>query len=150
MLIAALIIFVIGALSLGFALSQFTSNGDGEFAAFIGGGGIFVAIILVLLSMRWNVGSQNLTGYIYQRSDKWGFVTYDLRYSQGAGTDDQPSFCVASGSDEDKKLQKVVGTNDKVSIIVPSAGFRFVNNPFTCAAFASLDRVITTDAKEDQ
>lgn len=103
--------------------------------------GVLLLIICLFTSIKFQISSSNLTGYIYQRSDAFGYVTYDLRYSQGAGSDSQPSFCVKSGSDEDIKMQKYVGTDTKVSIVIPSSGFRIANNIFECPSSAKLDKI---------
>ena len=107
--------------------------------------GISLLIVCLFTTVKFQISSSNLTGYIYQRSDAFGYVTYDLRYSQGAGSDSQPSFCVKSGSDEDLKMQKYVGTDTKVSIIIPSSGFRIANNMFECSSSARLDKILGVD-----
>jgi len=100
------------------------------------------AITLMFYVGRWHISSQQLTGYIYQRSESFGYVTYDLRYSQNAGQDSQPSFCVEAGSEEDNKFKKLVGDNGaKVTVNVPSRGFFFVTNPWECSSFATLEKV---------
>lgn len=100
--------------------------------------GFFVAFGL---SVKWQPSQQTLTGYIYQRNEKFGYANYDLRYSQNAGMDSQPSFCVESGSEADLQFMELVGEDTKVEVYIPKNGFRLVNNPFACSSFAELKSV---------
>lgn len=102
---------------------------------------LFIAIFTFLASAHWQISSSTLTGYIYQRNERFGFVDYDIRYSQNAGQDEQPSFCVLSGSDADKTIQKLVGTESKVYVNVPSNHFFVADNPYTCSSVATIERV---------
>lgn len=102
---------------------------------------LFVSLLPFSFSFKWQIGNSNLTGYVYQRSESFGYASYDLRYSQNAGQDNQPSFCVAAGSSEDLKLQKLVGQETKVSVTVPAAPIKFVNNPYECASYATFSEV---------
>src|SRR5690606_1822395 len=103
----------------------------------------FAWVIAFFCAAKWQFSSQTLTGYVYQRQDRYGFVSYDLRFSQNAGMDAQPSFCVKAGSEADKQLIETVGKDDvKVEVFVPSAGFRVANNIFECSSFAELKGTI--------
>ena len=101
-----------------------------------------IAFFMPFFFVKWQPSADTLTGYIYQRNNSYGYASYSLRYSQNAGADEQPSFCVRSGSEQDKTLQEFVGKDAKVQVTVPSSGVRLVNNPWACRSFASFDKVI--------
>lgn len=101
----------------------------------------FILFVLTMVCIKFNVSSSSLTGYVYQRSESFGYVMYDLRFSQNAGTDSQPSFCVKAGSEADVNISKYVGTDTKVFITIPYAAFRISDNMFECSSFAILDKV---------
>jgi len=134
LLVLAVVLFVWGV----------SSDWGGERRLFTGLVVGIVALIMLAFTIRWQFGDSTLTGYLYQRSDAYGYATYDLRFSQNAGMDNQPSFCVQSGSREDLKLRELVGKDDKkVEIFIPAKGFHMVNNYFECASFAQLKDVET-------
>lgn len=90
-----------------------------------------LALISLLGSVNWRFGSQQLTGYIYSYSNRAGYTTAHIRFSQNAGTDSQPEFCVAANSDAGRAIQKYTGSNTKVDVNIPSY-FYLANNPFAC------------------
>lgn len=100
----------------------------------------FFMLAALFFSVKWQISSQNLTGYVYQSKEIYGYTNYSLRYSQYAGEDKQSEFCVKTGSEQDKKFQEVLGKNVKVQIYVPSRGFGLVNNPWECQSFATLEK----------
>lgn len=106
-----------------------------------------VLIIVLFAAVKWGISSDSLTGYVYQRNEAFGYASYSLRFSQNAGTDEQPSFCVKAGSEEDNKIRQYVGTDTKVQISTPTSPLRLVNNPFECTAESKLDKVLKESAE---
>lgn len=137
-----LILTVLLAVTVGAAIAQFKGDGYsigwGVLAAVTG----FVWLIVLMFAIKWQPSSDTLTGYIYQRNNRYGYANYSLRFSQNAGMDEQPSFCVRAGSVEDNKLKDFVGKEVKVQVAIPSRGFRIVNNPFECSSYAVLEEVL--------
>lgn len=134
------ILVILLAITLFATIMQLQSDGWG-----FGWGGtaIFTGLtlcILLLFAIKWQPSSDTLTGYVYQRNNHYGYASYSLRFSQNAGMDAQPSFCVKADSEQDKKLSEVVGQDIKVQVSIPSKGIRLVNNPFECSSFATLDK----------
>ena len=84
-----------------------------------------------LFSIHWNTGTNNLTGYIYASETRFGYITGHIRFSEQAGQDSQPSFCVKADSEAGKKIKELTGSGDKVLITEPPF-FYFANNPFAC------------------
>jgi Pyruvate/2-oxoacid:ferredoxin oxidoreductase gamma subunit len=78
-----------------------------------------------------NIGSQNLTGFIYSSESRFGYTTAHIRFSQNAGTDAQPEFCVASDSDAGRAIQKYTGSDTKVTVNIPPYAY-FSNSPWAC------------------
>ena len=107
----------------------------------IGFFGILAVAIMIICTMKWQVSDRDLTGYIYQRKERFGYVLYSLRFSQNAGEDAQPSFCVAAGSEQDEAMRKLVGKDEKVKVYIPSHHFRFSNNVFECNGYAELNKL---------
>lgn len=87
-----------------------------------------VGIVIVLftsvglpLFIQWSPGEQKLTGYIYSVGDEWGDKTVGhIRFSEYAGEDSQPKFCVKKKDGE--FLKELAGSGKKVFIKIP-AGF---------------------------
>lgn len=107
--------------------------------------GVFVTFILLMIlaipfymTFRWQISEDYYTGYIYSRDSSFGYTKYHIRFSQNAGNDSQPSFTIKSGTDTEKTLDDLVGSNTKVKIKVPSAPPKFVNNIFEPASFAEI------------
>lgn len=103
-------------------------------------GSILIAaiLILVLVSFRWQISDQLYTGYIYSRDSVFGYTTYHIRFSKYAGEDKQPSFSVRAGSDEERELDRFVGTDKPVRVMVKASGPRLVDNPFEPHGLAEI------------
>lgn len=129
-LVLILIISIIG-------FSKTDYDGEAKFAFMGVMAGILIPVA-ALFSMAWHMSSENLSGYVYQRGETLGYARYDLRFSQNAGKDNQPSFCVKAGSEQDEKMKQYLGEDKKVNVYVPTHHFRFVNNPWECSSFAEL------------
>lgn len=138
------ILLVIGVIWAVASYDEYDYNIPAAVLIFLAAFGI---LIFGLMAMKWQVGTSTLTGYVYQRSESFGYVSYDLRYSLNAGQDNQPSFCVPAGSETDKKIQALVGTDNKVEVFIPSQSFFFTNNIFQCASEAQLVKVEASNEK---
>jgi hypothetical protein len=128
MLIAAIILGLL-ALFCGVAAIANSDNFEGWGAGFLFLGFLWMIAFFGALNMR--ISSQELTGYIYSSSNRTGYTTAHIRFSQNAGTDAQPEFCVKTDSEPGRAIQKYVGTDTKVKISIPGY-FYFSNNPFAC------------------
>lgn len=86
--------------------------------------------------IQWSTGEQTLTGYVYSAEDKLGNKTVGhLRFSETAGEDSQPSFCVQKK--DGHTLKELAGSGKKVRVKIP-AGFAFA--PYwDCAIPASVE-----------
>lgn len=91
----------------------------------------FLWLVTFCLSLVIHIGGQELSGYIYSSSDRAGYTRAHIRYSQAAGADVQPAFCVKSDSVAGREIQKYVGSDSKVEIKIPGY-FYLTNNPFAC------------------
>jgi len=139
MIILTLILVALAVLCFAKAINS-TWDGEGWFV-----GGFVLVIIaffvgLTTLNLQW--GTQNLTGYIYSNEDRAGYTTGHIRFSENAGTDEQPSFCAPSDSEAANKIKEYSGTGKKVKVTVPPY-FYFSNNPFACGT----DKVNVTEVK---
>ena len=126
MLIAALIGLV---LTIFCAVAFFATDNEGW-----GIGVMFFGIVFffaLLGSMNLRISTQELTGYIYSSSNRVGYTAAHIRFSQNAGTDAQPEFCVKTDSEAGRAVKKYVGSDTKVKIHIPGY-FYFSNNPFAC------------------
>lgn len=131
------VIFII-LVTIAIVLTILVSRDDiGEGLAF-GLAAIFLLAFPFLATFRWQISDDVYTGYIYSRDSSFGYTRYHIRFSQNAGEDSQPSFKVKAGSEEEKKLDALVGSDTKVKIKVPSASPKFVNNIFEPASFAEI------------
>lgn len=102
---------------------------------------IFVGLILVgatMFSFKWHIGDSQYTGYIYSAESAFGYVTGHLRFSENAGEDTQPSFCVVEREQGDL-VRSLAGSGKKVKITVSSKGFFFANNPFECSGNTTIE-----------
>lgn len=85
-------------------------------------------------------GEDTYTGYIYSVT-KSGFgkrTAGHLRFSESAGGDSQPSFCV---KEEDADyLRSLAGSGKKVRVTIPDAGF-VRGEMFTCIIPATVEEV---------
>lgn len=133
MLIAAIITGIIALASGVIAIVRdFSSNGDNgfwPFVTFVVFG--FLWLIAFLVSLNVSIGSHSLTGYIYSDTSQFGYTTAHIRYSQNAGMDVQPEFCVKTDSKAGQQILADVGTGTKVKINIPSY-FYFAESPFAC------------------
>ena len=120
----------------------FGSSWDGEVWAMGGGLFIVIAFFTFLFSMNLSWGTSNLTGYIYSNEDRAGYTTGHIRFSENAGTDEQPSFCAPSDSEAADKIKEYSGSGKKVKVTVPPY-FYFSNNPFACGT----NKVTVEEAK---
>lgn len=132
MLIAAIIFGLIALVGIMIGILGWRKQEDWQYVGwllFLISGIIWVSAFLS--SLNWAISSKELTGYIYSSSDKAGYTTAHIRFSQNAGTDAQPEFCVKTDSDSGRAINKYVGSETKVKIEIPSY-FYFANNPFAC------------------
>lgn len=93
-------------------------------------------LLAIPFSLRGSTADKRLSGYIYSSETNWsGYTTAHIRFSQNAGQDVQPSFCVKADSEAGRAIQQYVGTDTKVQIDIPRY-FYFANNPFACGTTA--------------
>lgn len=128
-MIVATIILVLLALGcfVGMANSSYGGEGWGILGIFL----LVVAFFTFLFSLNFKFGTENLTGYIYSSSDTAGYTKGHIRFSENAGTDEQPYFCAPSGSEAARKIKQYAGSGKKVAVTVQPY-FYFSNNPFAC------------------
>lgn len=134
MLIAAIITGIIGLVCGIVWIVNFFKDGIYEGGIFWGIGFWVFGVIwffTFLASLNMNFGTNNLTGYIYSSDTKFGYTTGHIRFSENAGMDEQPSFCVKSDSEAGRQIKELTGSGKKVSITEPPY-FYFANNPFAC------------------
>lgn len=131
MLIAAIILGCLSLLSLIVSIIRHFSDDDGGTFGLVSLILGIAWLICFLNCLNWQVSSKELTGYIYSSSDKAGFTTAHIRFSQNAGQDVQPEFCVKADSKPGHDIRNYIGNNTKVKIHIPSY-FYFSNNPFAC------------------
>lgn len=144
MLIAAIIT---GLISLVFGIlwvfNAWPDNyGDRNFffpIAFLVTGFIWLFCFFAALNLQF--GSSQLTGYIYSASDTAGYTTGHIRFSENAGTDQQPSFCAKSDSKAGQQIRELAGSGKKVSVTIPPF-FYFSNNLFACGTTETKIRVV--------
>lgn len=99
---------------------------------------LIIATILVsfgILCFHLNTGEKQYTGYIYSAEDGIAETVGHLRFSETAGMDEQPSFCVDKR--DGKQIKDLAGTGKKVKVIVP-AGFA-IAFPWNCPIPASIE-----------
>lgn len=102
--------------------------------------GIFAVIILAMFGasfIQWNPGEDIYTGYIYSAEDGIAKTTGHLRFSENAGMDEQPSFCV--DKKDGQQLKELAGSGKKVRVTVP-AGFA-IKAPWVCVFPATIDEM---------
>lgn len=128
MIIAAIILAVLAVICVIAAFNSYDGEGWGVAAVCL----FFVAFFVGLFSMHLDLSSQNLTGYIYSSSTNWaGYTTAHIRFSEQAGTDAQPEFCVKADSDAGRAIAKYAGSGTKVKVEIPSY-FYFSNGLGVC------------------
>lgn len=98
---------------------------------------LVIIVMLFLATFHWNAGEDVFTGYIYSTEDFLSNTTVHIRFSENAGTDEQPSFCV---SEEDRKLVKeLAGSGKKVRVTrAPMIRFEW---PWKCGIPAKVEVV---------
>lgn len=77
-----------------------------------------VPSILILAGLHINFRYQTYTGYIYSVEGNIGKAVGHIRFSQNAGEDTQPSFCV--NLEDREMLEQYVGTDTKVKVTEPA------------------------------
>lgn len=127
------------------ALALLVSGGIAMARTYDGGyrmtGGVALGIVwfvLFLFILNVKLSSETLTGYVYSKDNFGGVNNYHIRFSETAGTDVQPSFCVNEDSPNAKDIDAVVGTGKKVTINIPKSGWYFSNDLWHCASNAEL------------
>ena len=96
------------------------------------------ATVLIPMNLQWSEGERKLTGYVYSANDGFGNkTTGHIRFSEYAGNDSQPSFCV------EKKdggiVKELAGSGKKVTVTIP-AGFAWAPL-WDCAIPAKIEVV---------
>ena len=84
-----------------------------------------------------NTGEKQYTGYIYSAEDGLARTVGHLRFSENAGMDEQPEFCV--NKEDGQQIKDLAGSGKKVKVVVP-AGFRVVA-PWACAFPAHIEEM---------
>lgn len=80
-------------------------------------------IVALILCVQWSPGETQYTGYIYSAEDSFGDkTTGHLRFSEAAGKDNQPDFCVQKA--DGWRIKELAGSGKKVKVTIP-AGFKF-------------------------
>lgn len=97
---------------------------------------IGLGIILALASFGFNISDEYLTGYIYSTNTIFDATHGEIRFSENAGQDKQPSFCVYG--EEAEKAKKLTGSGIKVKIHVKPTGFHF-KGIFGCSADTEIE-----------
>jgi len=92
---------------------------------------LLIGFIGFLFVGRVSITTQNLSGYIYSSETRFGYTTSHIRFSEQAGMDVQPSFCVKADSDAGRKVKEITGSGKKVNIVIPPY-FYLTLNPFAC------------------
>lgn len=140
MIVVFLVLVILAILHLALALWGWKVNRDdmwkGEIRMWYGG--IFTAIdvlfavIAILTCLRWQIGTDTRTGYIYSVDEEFGKGTVHIRLSENAGEDSQEPFCVSGENLE--KARELAGSGKKVKVTIPSTGFHFENDYFACTS----------------
>ena len=98
---------------------------------------LFLVGIFILSCLHLNTGEKQYTGYIYSAEDTLFATTGHLRFSENAGMDEQPAFCVDKANGQ--KIKDLAGTGKKVKVTIP-AGFKVVLPNF-CAFPAEIEEM---------
>ena len=108
----------------------------GCFGGFILLIGLFLLFVFGCSCVNWSTGEKTYTGYIYSAEDEWGDSTEGhLRFSENAGEDVQPAFCVKKN--DGQKIKELAGSGKKVRVTVPT-GFAFTA-PWNCPIPANVE-----------
>lgn len=86
-------------------------------------------------SVQVNTGEKQYTGYIYSAEDGIAETVGHLRFSENAGMDEQPSFCV--DKKDGQQIKDLAGSGKKVKVTVP-AGFA-IAFPWVCGIPANVE-----------
>ena len=106
--------------------------------AFVSGAILAVFVVVsIVYGARWNPGEKVYTGYIYAAEDGLLSTTGHIRFSQNAGEDVQPSFCVRKRNGNN--IKKYVGADKKVVVTIPS-GFA-ISFPWDCPIEAQVSEL---------
>lgn len=100
--------------------------------------GVVVLLILggfLLCCLQLNTGEKQYTGYIYSAEDGIAATVGHLRFSENAGMDEQPSFCV--DKKDGQQIKDLAGSGKKVKVTVP-AGFT-IAWPWVCGIPANVE-----------
>ena len=99
---------------------------------------IVVLIVFCGLHIASNFGEKTYIGYVYSVTTEWaGHVTVGhLRFSESAGGDIQPSFCVAN--EDADELRELAGSGKKVKVTIPHTGFVW-GEAFKCKIPAKVE-----------
>lgn len=102
-------------------------------------GAILIPIILICICscFQLNTGEKQYTGYIYSAEDGIAETIGHLRFSENAGYDKQPSFCV--DKKDGAQVKELAGSGKKVRVTVP-AGFA-VAFPWVCGIPAQIEEI---------
>lgn len=93
------------------------------------------AMVSLLFFIQWNTGEDIYTGYIYSTEDFFGKTSAHIRFSENAGADSQPSFCVSA--EDAQMVKELSGSGIKVKVTIP-AGFS-IAPPWICAIPAKVE-----------
>lgn len=85
---------------------------------------VYIAIVSIFgFFTGWSIRDNYYTGYIYTVSTAFDRTIAKLRFSENAGEDKQPSFCVYG--EEAKKAIKLAGSGIKVRVHEKETAFHF-------------------------
>ena len=140
MIVVFLVLVILAILHLALALWGWKAYRDdmwkGEIRMWYGGifTGIYavLAVIAILTCLRWQIGTDVMTGYIYSVEEQFGRGTVHIRLGENAGADSQEPFCVRGENLE--KAKELAGSGKKVKVTIPSTDFRFENDYFACTS----------------
>lgn len=117
---------------------------DHPLISVLAGMGIIGAIALGAMHIQWSPGEAQYTGYIYSAEDVLGDKTRgNLRFSEYAGKDNQPSFCVQKA--DGWKIKELAGSGKKVKVTIPT-GFKWAW-VWDCAIPAQIEEMNDETAK---
>lgn len=94
-----------------------------------------LALISLSSCVHWNSGDKTYSGYIYSVTKSLGETTAHLRFSEYAGEDSQPSFCIAE--EDIETVRGLAGSGKKVKVFIP-ADFA-IALPWACPIPAQIE-----------
>lgn len=97
--------------------------------------GFIILLVSIVSCMFISTGEKQYTGYIYSAEDGIARTVGHLRFSENAGMDTQPSFCV--DKKDGQQIKELAVSGKKVKVTIP-AGFAFAF-PWTCPIPASIE-----------